>query len=280
MQQNLRHKLVLIFCVLLMSILASGCTNSNTSAASIETALVTEASVTNTIESSGSVSAKQLVTLSWATSGTVDKVNVQNGDTVTSGTELLTLDPKTAPSDVIKAISTLISAKQNLANLQQSETDLAKAEVALIEAQKAYNEALVAYKGLNQPVGSPEYIAILEKNYLNAQAQTLRAVGNYNRYLDYSETSTQRANATSALAQAKINEHDALITLNHFSNPPDAVAAALITSDYNLAKSQLEEAQKTYNEVSDGNLDAINKAQAAVNSAQATVNRLSIIAPN
>jgi RND family efflux transporter MFP subunit len=57
------------------------------------------------------------------------------------------------------------------------------------------------------------------------------------------------------------------------------VAAALITSDYDLAKSQLEEAQKTYDAVSDGNLDAINKAQAAVNSAQATVNKLSIIAP-
>jgi len=70
-----------------------------------------------------------------------------------------------------------------------------------------------------------------------------------------------------------------LITLNHFSNPPDAMQAALITSDYNLAKSQLDEAQKTYDAVSDGNVDAVNQAQSAVNAAQATVNKLSIIAP-
>lgn len=279
MQQNLRHKIALYICLLMIPIMATGCTNSKSSSASIETALVTQASVTNTIESSGSVSAKQLVTLSWATSGVVEKVNVQNGATVIAGAELMSLDQQTAPSNVINAVSTLISAKQNLANLQQSSTDLAKAEVALNEAKIAYDKALLAYNGLNQPVGSPEYIAILQKNYLNAQAQTLRAVGNFNRFADYSETSTQRANATSALAQARINENDALITLNHFSNPPDAVEAALITSDYNLAKSQLEEAQKTYDAVSDGNLDAINKAQAAVNSAQATVNKLSIIAP-
>jgi len=279
MQQNLRHKLVVLICLLLMLILATGCSNSNSSASAINTGVVTEASVTNSIESSGSVAAKQLVTLTWATSGTVKQVAAVNNADVTSGSELMSLDSKTAPSEVSQAISTLIAAKQNLANIQQSTTDLAEAEVALTKAQSAYDEALIAYNGLNQPVGSPEYIAILRSAYLNAQSQAARALFNYNRYGDYSETSTQRANATSALAQARINEHDALIRLNHFSNPPDAMEAALITSDYNLAKSQLDEAQKAYDAASDGNVDAINKAQAAVNAAQATVNKLSIIAP-
>ncbi|MBA4384440.1 MAG: hypothetical protein C0410_06865 [Anaerolinea sp.] len=279
MQQNLRHKLALIFCLLLLPILATGCSNSNSSASAIETGVVTEASVTNTIESSGSVAAKQLVTLSWATSGTVEQVAIQNGLSVTSGTELMTLDSKTAPSNVNKAISNLIAAKQNLANIQESTTDLAKAEVALNDAKTAYDKALLAYNTLNQPVGSSEYIAILRAAYLNAQSQTLRAVGNYNRYADYSETSSQRANALAALSKARIAENDALITLNHFSNPPDAVEAALITSDYNLAESLLDEAQKTYDEASDGNVDAINKARSAVTAAQATVDKLSIIAP-
>jgi HlyD family secretion protein len=66
---------------------------------------------------------------------------------------------------------------------------------------------------------------------------------------------------------------------SHFSNPPDSVEAGIITSAYNLAKAKLDEAQKTFDQVSDGNLDAINQAQAAVNAAQATANKLSIIAP-
>lgn len=279
MQQILHRKFAIFFCLLLVSILAAGCSNSNSSADSIATAFVTEASVTNTIESSGSVSAKQIVTLSWATSGTVEEVAVQNDESVSSGMELMTLDSKTAPSDVIKAISSLITAKQNLANIQQSKTDLAKAEVALNDAQTTFDEALLAYNALNEPVGSQEYITILQKQYLSAQSQTLRAIGNYNRYADYDETSTQRANALANLSKARIAENDALISLNHFSNPPDAVSAALITSAYNLAKSQLEEAKKTYDAVIDGNLDAVNQAQSAVNSAQATVNKLGILSP-
>jgi multidrug efflux pump subunit AcrA (membrane-fusion protein) len=114
MQQKLQHKIALIICLLFIPLLVTGCSSSNSSTTSVETAAVTEASVTNTIESSGSVSAKQLVTLSWATSGTVEKVNVQNGADVTAGTELMTLDSKTAPSDIINAITSLITAKPGL----------------------------------------------------------------------------------------------------------------------------------------------------------------------
>jgi multidrug efflux pump subunit AcrA (membrane-fusion protein) len=277
MQQKLQHKLALFFCLLIIPILVMGCTNS--SASTLETGFVTEASVTDTIETSGSVSAKQLVTLSWATSGTVEKVAVKSDDIVTSGTQLMSLNSTTAPYTVITAISTLIDAKQALANIQQSTTGLADAKIALIDAQTAYNDALIAYQGLDKPVGDAEYIAILKTKYLSAQSQTLRAVGQYNHYADWSETSTERANATSALAQAKINENDALIRLNHFSNPPDFIESGIITSTYNLAKANLAEAQKTYDQVSGGNADAINKAQSAVNAAQATVNKLNIIAP-
>jgi multidrug efflux pump subunit AcrA (membrane-fusion protein) len=277
MQQALHRKLTILICLCLITIVLAGCANSTTS--SIETGVVSEASVTNTIESSGAVSAKQLVTLSWATSGTVEKVVVKSDDTVTSGTELMSLDSKTASYKVIAAISTLIDAKQNLETVQKSTTGLAEAEIALIDAQTAYNDALTAYNGLDKPVGSVEYIAILQKNYLNAQAQTRRALGNFNGAADYLETSSRRADATAALAQARINEKYALLQLNHFSNPPDPVEAGIITSAYNLAKSKLAEAQKNYDAASDGNVDAINKAQAAVNAAQATVNKLSIIAP-
>lgn len=279
MQQIFNRKPTILFSFLLLLILTAGCSNANSSAVSVETALVNEASVTNTIESSGAVAAKQIVTLSWATSGTVEEVGVQNGDTITSGMELMTLDSQSAPSEVIKAISSLINAQQNLADIEQSTTALAEAKIALVDAQTAYDEALKAYNGLDDPLASEDYITILQTNYLNAQNQTQRAIGNYNRYADYEEDSVARATALANLAQARINEHDALISLNHFSNPPDYILADTITATYNLAKSNLDEAQKIYDQIKNGNLDAISKAQSAVNAAQATVNKLSIIAP-
>jgi RND family efflux transporter MFP subunit len=279
MQQIFNRKPTILLSCLLLLILAAGCSNANSSAVSVETALVNETSVTNTIESSGAVAAKQLVTLSWATSGTVEEIAVHNGDTVTSGMELMTLDAQSAPSEVIKAISSLIIAKQNLTNVQQSTTALAEAETALVDAKTDYDEALKAYNGLDDPLASEDYITILQSNYLNAQNQTKRAIGNYNRYADYEEDSVARATALANLAQARINEHDALISLNHFSNPPDYILADTITATYNLAKSNLDEAQKNYDQIKNGNVDAISKAQSAVNAAQATVNKLSIIAP-
>lgn len=279
MQQLFRHKLATFLCCMSIPFLVAGCSTSTSPNGTYETGMVTEALVTDTIESSGTVSARQMVTLSWTTSGIVEKVTIQNNDTVVSGEILMTLDSKTAPSNVINAISTLITAKQELENIQSSTTNLAKARIALIDAQTTYNEALIAYNGLNQPIGSEEYIAILQKNYINAQNQTTRAIKNYNRDADYEEDSVARATALANLSQAKINEHDALIRLNHFSNPPDAVEAARITSEYHLAKSKLDEAQKNYAQLKDGNVDAVNKAQTAVNAAQATVNKLSIIAP-
>lgn len=279
MQQIFNRKPTILLSCLLLLILAAGCSNVNSSAVSVETALVNETSVMNTIESSGAVAAKQLVTLSWATSGIVEEIAVHNGDTVTSGMELMTLDAQSAPSEVIKAISSLIIAKQNLTNVQQSTTALAEAETALVDAKTDYDEALKAYNGLDDPLASEDYITILQTNYLNAQNQTKRAIGNYNRYADYEEDSVARATALANLAQARINEHDALISLNHFSNPPDYILADTITATYNLAKSNLFEAQKFYDQVNSGNVDAISKAQSAVNAAQATVNKLSIIAP-
>ncbi|PKN98628.1 MAG: hypothetical protein CVU43_15925 [Chloroflexi bacterium HGW-Chloroflexi-5] len=279
MQQIFNCKPTILFGFLLLLILAAGCSNANSSAVSVETALVNEASVTNTIESSGAVAAKQIVKLSWATSGIVEEIAVHNGDTVTSGMQLMSLDAQSAPSEVIKAISSLINAQQNLANIEQSTTALAEAKIALVDAQTAYDEALKAYNGLDDPLASEDYITILQTNYLNAQNQTQRAIGNYNRYADYEEDSVARATALANLAQARINEHDALISLNHFSNPPDYILADTITATYNLAKSNLDEAQKIYDQIKNGNLDAISKAQSAVNAAQATVNKLSIIAP-
>ena len=256
----------------------SGCAGSGSSG-SLETGVVTETTMTDTIETSGSVSAKQIATLSWGTSGNVLEVNVQNNDTVTSGQELLKLESTSAPTEVLEAISTLVTAKQNLAYVQESNTDLAEAEVALVNAQIAYNDARNDWFDLDDPVGNAEYIEVLKKDYLLAQKTTARAYTRWCYYSEANDESSDKIAAYADLAQARINEFDALTRLNHFSNPPTALEAEAVEAAYDLAKSNLATAQNNYDAIKAGNVDAITVAQAAVDAAQATVNKLSIIAP-
>ncbi len=276
LQRLHRHYTSIVF-VIITVVLLSGCASST--ATTLQTGVVTEATLTDTIETSGSVYAKQIATLNWATSGNILEVYVENNDLVTSGDELMKLDSASATTDVLEAISDLVIAQQNLTNVQQSTTSLAEAEVALVNAQTAYDEALEQFYLSDEPLGSAEYIAILEKDYLSAQQATLRAFGQYNGKADLSEDDPIRAAAYANLAQARINEHDALIRLNHFSNPPTAMEVDAIKANLALAKADLDEAQRTFDQIKNGNTAALTKAQSAVDAAQTNVNKLSIIAP-
>ena len=274
------HRGFLIFMSLtLIVIVLSACTKSDSTATTLETGVVTEATMTDTIETSGSVEAKQLATLGWSTDGNVLEVYVQNNASVSSGDELMKLESTSASTEVLEAVSTLVTAKQNLAEVQVSTSDLAEAEVALVDAKYAYEEVLKEYYLLDEPVGSEDYIAILKKEYIDAQKVTLRAYFEYNKLGDLWPEDHKRIAAYADWMEAKINEQDALARLTHFSNPPTAVLADEVRANLKLAKAEMDEAQRAYDELTEGNTDAVTRAQAAVDAAQTVVNQLSIIAP-
>ena len=271
----------LISIAVLMTVLA-GC--SNTSSADASIGYVTANTLTQTVESSGSVSAKQIATLNWSTSGNVLEVNVENNDVVTSGQELMKLESTSAPTEILEAISDLVTAQENLENVQVSKTSLAEAYQALVDAQIAFEAAEEEYLMLDDPVAPEDFTASLELAYMKAQQVTSKALRAYNQYSDNVESQDDpsyypKFAAYAALCQARIDEADALTRLTHFTNVPTQVIAEEVTGEYKLAKAKVEEAQRTYDDIEAGNVAAITSAQAAVDAAQATVNKLSIIAP-
>jgi len=135
MRRSVQSIIFLVLPVLLISSILSGCSSADTAEAT--TGVVTAYSMSSTIDTSGTISAKQLTTMSWGTSGIVGAVNVSVNDEVKADDVLLSLDPETAPSDVISATVTLVSAKQSLEDAQQSNTSSASAELALPNAQDA-----------------------------------------------------------------------------------------------------------------------------------------------
>ncbi|MDX2160479.1 MAG: efflux RND transporter periplasmic adaptor subunit [bacterium] len=154
---------------------------SSVAAQDIETAVVERRTLNETIESAGTVTAERTISLSFGTSGTVETVAVDVGDTVTAGDVLARLSisdleyqirlqeqalvvqqanydqliaPPTASEEaqaraaLASAQSQLVQAQQNLASAPNSVTincaDVTTRQRAVDDAQAAYDDYVTA----------------------------------------------------------------------------------------------------------------------------------------
>ncbi len=118
------------------------------------TAQVTTLTAVSSVDSTGAVEPEQTAALSLKTSGTVATVPVKVGDHVKAGDVLMTIDPASAPTNVIQAQADLSSAKTNLDDLlHPSATTIANAEKAVADAQTALDKAQRTLRNTANPVG-------------------------------------------------------------------------------------------------------------------------------
>lgn len=211
--------------------------------AAADTAQVVSLTLTETVDTTGSLAAEPFASLNWKAGGTVAAVNVEPGDFVKAGDILLTLDPTSTSASIVTAQADLITAQKNLEDLLTSGTDLAQAAIDLKDAKEDYEDAenYLEYLQTNTKVPQTKYLARLVRQ------------GNGWKY-EY-DTETFRGPA-----------------------PEDWIIEA--ENDLALKKARYEDAQREYDRLlaGDKSQDVI-AAQAKVDAAQATVNSMSIIAP-
>ena len=215
-----------------------------TNTATKTTGTVVSLNVTKTAESSGSLEAQPSATVSWSTSGVVEKVYVKAGDQVKAGDVLMKLKTTSVDASIISAQADLIDAQKDLDDLlNSSDTDLAQAVIDLRDAQEAYDKA-------------EDYLHYLQTNKKIPQTET-RA---------YTQT---RQNSWMYVYKTKLYKGPA---------PEDWIIEA--ENDLALKKAELANAQHTYDRLKDGaNAQDVTAAQAKVDAAQATVDSMSVIAP-
>lgn len=276
-KKSLAYSLIAI--IMTSSFVIAGCSSKSANAQS-DIGTVQETTVSNTVESSGTVEALQMETLTWQTSGTILKINNSAGDSVTKGDVLMELDPSTAPSSIILAQSDLTAAKEDLENLIQSHTTTAEAQLALANAQVAYNNALGAGYSTSSPRGTAEQIAYYQAQLAIANARIDELQKIYDRYAEASDTDKAKAQALSNLMAAKLDQKNIQMYLNYYQTAQNSNESAVTEAEIAVAKAALEDAQRAYDLVKNGpTADEIAAAQAKVDAAQATVNELKIIAP-
>jgi HlyD family secretion protein len=206
------------------------------------TATVTSVNVAESVLASGALQAEPSATLTWNTSGIVEKVNVKAGDKVKAGDVLSQLKSTSVSSSIISAQSDLVTAQENLQTAESS-TSLAQAVITLKNAQDAYDKAASYLKFLqnSQEVPQTESRLFLESGRKG--------------WMYVTKTKTFKGPA-----------------------PQDWIVNA--QNDLALKQGQLTDAQNAYGRLKSGiKSQDVAAAQAKVDAAQATVDSMSIIAP-
>ncbi len=245
--------------------------------AELQTEVVRMGPLTATVGATGVVRANQSATLSFQTSGTVEFVHVAQGDRVSSGRVLATLDKKTVSAQIVLAEADLVAAERALEDLLASQQAKAAAQLALAQAEDALKDAdyrLTVRQEGNRASG--DTIDAAEANLILANEEVERAQQLY----DHASGEAGRALALSNLIAAKQKRDSIQRNLNWYLGKPTEIEQAILEADVALAEARLEDAQREWERVKDGPSQGdITTAQARVTAAEATLELARITSP-
>ena len=246
MRQFSRKYRTLLIVLLIVAIVATAfiyVRGSNADPASqFQTEPLRRGTLTATIGATGTVRAKQTAVLVWQAAGTVDTVNVKVGDNISEDFVMAFLEKTSLPQSIVVAEADLADAQKALDDLLNSDTARAEAVIALKDAQEAYDKA-------------DDYLHYLQKSRRIPQTSVRTFLIRTPRGFEYrTRTKTFKGPA-----------------------PQDWIVEA--ENDLALKKAELEEAERTYDRLTNGNTAEIEAAQARVEAAQATLNMARLLSP-
>ncbi|MGH2832111.1 MAG: biotin/lipoyl-binding protein, partial [Solirubrobacteraceae bacterium] len=124
------------------------------STASRRTAKAAEGVVQSTVSGSGNLAPASQLNLGFKTSGTVTAIYVKQGQYVTEGKLLATLDPQSAEVTLEQAKAALLSAEANLAREQETDGEASSGSAGNGSASAANSSAAVASAASASPTTS------------------------------------------------------------------------------------------------------------------------------
>jgi len=156
--KKLRNWSIAVLAVVVVGLLVTLFFSTNKSKAQTSTdSTVQSLNITETVESSGSLSAQPFASLEWKTNGVIEKVNVATGDIAKAGDVLVALQPSSASSSIVSSQADLIDAQKNLEDLLKSDKDRAQAAIDLQDAKDAYKKSKDWRTSLNGKIWTKRY---------------------------------------------------------------------------------------------------------------------------
>jgi len=253
----------------------------DSTAANLQTEPIQRAELTASVGATGTVRSNQSTQLGFGTSGTVEQVRPQLGDTVRAGDVLATLQSTSLSAQIIMAEADLVSAQRALEDLLHSDQARAAAQLALAQAQDALHNAQYTLtvrqqgnRASDSTIEGARASLVLAKDKLDA------AQAAYDRVSGRPGDDPVRAVALTNLTSARAQYDSALRTLNWYLGKPTDIEQALLEADVAVAQARVDDAQREWERVKDGpTQEDIRSAQARVDAAQATLELARIMAP-
>lgn len=247
--------------------------------ANVQLGRVTEATLSSTIDSTGSVSPESMVTLSFGASGTIDKVNVQPGDRVKEGDVLAEQDTRSLELQVAQQQQAyLIQQAAYSMTVEPDPGAVATAETAVSNAEAAYKVARLKYASstTDQVLISCNNVDNALKSYNDAQTAYNNYIANWRVQVNGSaELSPQKARLDSAkaaydqavanctLAKSGVNNSSVQSAAAQLQQAKDNLDVLLNPSDRTTTAAKIQLAQ----------------AKLALDQTQEQLDKASIVAP-
>jgi len=245
-----------------------------------QTAVISRGRLTAQVGATGVVRPNQTTVIAWQTTGRIGTINVQEGDPVTTGQILATLEERSLPQNVILARADLINAKKQLNELETSGVARAQAQLALTQAEKALEDAQRNRERKNFARSSQATLDAARADYILAQDNFEKVEENYERFANRAENDPVRAQALSQLSAARQQRDRALANLNYLLGLPDNLEIAEADAQLELAQANYDQAQREWERVKDGaDPDEIEAAKARIAAIEATLDLVRLDAP-
>ena len=271
---------IIIFVSIIAALLLASCASQASSSTTPTTGVVSTVTITDQIQTTGNLSASQLQQLTWATSGSVDKVNVTVGQKVKENDILASLKADSVSTIMIQAESDLATAQRDLQNLTSTNLTLAQADQAVITAKKAVETAQTNFDALSYPRASDTLILNTQAKIWDSEKTLTLANKAYKQVQSNPNGDPSKTNALLALTNAQLSLNTLISTYNWYTGKAtqedyDAAKATLA-----VTRAQWDDAKRQRNIVANG-VDplALAAAQAKVGAQQAIVNGIYAIAP-
>jgi HlyD family secretion protein len=252
---------------LVASRLTAGTASAQTAGAQL--GRVTQATLSLTVDSSGSVTPESIVTLAFGTNGTVADVKVQPGDHVKQGQVLASLDTTDLELQVaqqqqaylIQQAAYSMTVQPDASAVEQAKTALSNAEAAYQLAQQKYavnstDQVQVSCNNVDNARQSYEAALTAYNNYLSnwrVQVNGTAEISPQKAQLDRAKAAYDQAVASCNLAKSGVNDtgiksalaqlEQARVNLDNLTNP-DAQTVAKAKAQLDQARLSLEQAQR------------------------------------
>jgi len=232
-----------------------------------------------TVGGTGKVEASKSAFLTWDTTGSVNEVFVENGAQVTQGTILAELVPASLPQSVILAKADLVDAQRNLENVLQSDTQRAQVYLNLLDAEQNFKDAQEDVDAWNYNNADQQSIDQARTEFIAAEEKLKQIEASLQTVQNGEENGDLQA-LQEQLDEAQLSRDKALRNLSSILGKTYNTTVAKDFAQYELAKAQLEDIQRDWDRMKDGqNEDDILAAEAKVTAAESIADMAVIKAP-